>query len=391
MSLNVPTFSDLRTSVLTDLRNKLGTNTIIGKVVLNAFALVQAAKLKIYYLQLNFVYKNTFPDQADPLSLNGTLERFGIVKLGRLPFPATAGEYLVEVTGTVAATIPSGTTFKSLDASTSPDKIFTLDTTLVFAATTEQITLRALDLGTDASLETGDQLQLTQPIANVDSICDVVSVSTIATDGESTAEYRELVIQAYQLESQGGAKTDYRIWAADATGVRTVYPYVNTPAIIDLYVEANPSDSVPADTGTPTSAILTEVEAVVEFDPDTTKPLNERGRRPMGVYQINFLPIVPLDVDVEITGLSDATFLTAIQSAIVALLFDIRPFVDGADNPNDSKKGFLYESDIYGVVRSVIGNDATFTSLTVDVDAVPITIYEFEDGDIPYLNSLTLV
>lgn len=382
------TLKELYTSIVSDLRNRMNVSTIIGKVALNAFALVQAAKLKLFYNQSAFVYKNVFPDQADPENLGGSLQRFGVVKLGRLPNPATAGVYVLDVTGEIGAVIPPGTTYKSLDTSTSPSKLFILDSTFTFTATTGQIQIRALDLGTEARLEVDDQLQVTQPISAVDSFADVATVVTAPISEESIEEYRTAVISSYQLESQGGARTDYRLWAQDADGVKEVYPYVNEPGIIDLYVEVNPDDSTDGN-GTPSQAILDDVEEVIEFDPDVTKPLDERGRRPMGTFQINYLPITPLPVNVDIIGLTDESFFPVILDGLVALFAGIRPFVDGADNPNDTQKGFLYESDVYGIVRGAIGANAKFDSLTVRVNSVVITIYEFTDGDIPFLNSLT--
>lgn len=388
--MTTPSLNDLYTSILSDLRNRLKVTTIIGKVFLNAFAFVQAAKLKLYYLNSAFIYKNIFPDTADPESLEGTLSRFGYVKLGRYRNAATAGEYTVEVTGNIGATIAPGTTYKSSDTSTSPDHLFILDSTYTFTSATGSIQLRALDLGPDARLETNDILQVTQPIANIDSFGTVTAVIISPLEEESISEYRERIIQAFQLESQGGAKTDYRIWALDAQGVRSVYPYVNSPGIIDLYVEANPSDSTDGK-GTPTAAILNDVESVIEFDPDTTKPLNERGRRPMGAFQINFLSITVIYIDVVITNLSDVTYITSISDALDSFLFDIRPYVDGADLPSDSQKGFIYEADIYGIVRDILRGNATFDSLDLKVNNISVDIYEFTDGNIPGLNSVTNV
>lgn len=387
----IPTYSELYTSVQADLKNKLNVTTIIGKAFINALSAVQAAKLKLYYLRSAFVYKNIFPDTADPESLGGSLERFGFVKLNRYPASATAGEYTVSVTGDIGANIPQNTTFKSLDTSSSPDKLFVLDTVFTFTSTTGNINLRALELGTGSSLIVTDQLQVTQPLANVNSFAEVVSVNVTPLEAESTEEYRQKTIQAYRTEPQGGSKSDYKfIWSLDAQGVRASYPYVKEPGIIDLYVEANPDDSTDGN-GTPSQAILDDVEEVVEFDPDTSKPLEERGRRPMGTFQINYLPISTLSVDIVITDLSDISFLTTIKDAAEAYLFNIRPFVDGADNPNDNQKSILYEADIYGIVRDVLGNSATFESLIVKVATVQISRYEFTLGNIPYINTVTNV
>ncbi len=119
--ITIPTLSQLISDVRTDLESKFGDSIpLVGKIFLNALAAVQGGKLKLYYLVIGSLQKNIFVDTADPEATGGTLERFGRVKLGRNPFPATAGSYVVEVTGTVGAVILAGTTFRSNDDSTNP-------------------------------------------------------------------------------------------------------------------------------------------------------------------------------------------------------------------------------------------------------------------------------
>lgn len=384
----VPTFNSLFTSVLTDLKNRLGITSIIGKAFLSVFAAVQAGKLKIFYLAIARVQDNVYPDTAD----DETLQRFGSVKLGRTAAPATAGEYFVTVTGSIGATIAPETTYKSLDTSTSPDKLFVLDTLFTFSATSGTIRLRAFEGGADAKLEVGDQVQVTAPIANVDSFGTVASVEITPVEAETSADYRLSILESFLLEPQGGARTDYRLWSDDAGGVRKVYPYVKigSPGEINLFVEANIADSIDSN-GTPTAAILSDVIEVIEFDPDTTKVLNERGRRPMGTFAIDVLAITTLSVDVEITNLSDLTLVTSIQAAIENFLFDVRPFVDGADDPNNQNIGKLFASQIFNVVLDTIGGGETIDSLTVKVSSNLISVFTFENGDIPFLDNLTTI
>lgn len=390
--MTIPTYNDLYTSILTDLRNKLEIKFIIGKVVLMAFAAVQAAKLKLLYLTASFIYKNILPDTADPESLGGSLERFGMLKLGRLPSPAIAGEYILDVTGEIGAIIELGTTYKSLDNSSNPNKLFILDTQFTFTSTSGQITVRALEAGPDSSLNLGDQLQLTAPIANVDSFASVFNESIAPISAEEIEDYREKVIRAYQSEPQGGARVDYVEWSKDALGVRTSYPYVIDGASgeLNIYVEAFPEDSLDGN-GTPSSTILSDVESVIELDPDDSKPMSERGRRPIGIFDIHVLAIVTLPVDVTIYDLTDVSLLTSIENGIIDFIYNIRPFIDGADNPNESQKGKLYLSDIFQIVRDVIGPGNSFTNIEMSVDSSPANLYEFENGDIPYLNSVVNV
>ena len=361
---------------------------MLGKVFINAFAAVQTAKLMLIYNAIVFVKRNILPDTADSESKGGTLERFGLLKLGRLPFPAEAGEYNIRVSGSVGAIIPTGTTFKSLDGSTSPDKLFVLDDPFEFTSSPATIKVRALDLGPEARLEVGDGLQLTAPISNVDSYQEVVTVEQSPTERESEDDYRDKTIESYRTEPQGGAKTDYKLWAIDATGVRRAYPYIKdgSAGTVQVYVEANPADSTDGN-GTPTPAILSDVSDVIEFDPDTTQPIEERGRRPMTAI-VETLAINPVSVDVDIVNLSDPLLLTSIGDAIKDLLFDIRPFIDGADDPNN-RNDKLYEADIYGVVRDVIGPAESFDSLNMTVDSSSVDIYTFERENIPFLDNLT--
>jgi len=384
--ITVPTINELYTAIQNDLKTKLGISSILGKTVLNAFAMVQAAKLKILYLLAANVYDNIFPDTAD----DAMLQRFGFVKLGRYQNPAVAGVYELTVTGTAGAVIPANTTYKSLDSSTTPNKLFVLDTDYTMPGTTGTIEVRAYELGSVARLEVGDSLQVTAPIALIDSFAVVAAVVTTPVEAENIEDYRTEIIKAYQTEAQGGARTDYRIWAADAAGVREVYPYTFTPGEITIYVEATPADSTDGN-GTPPPSILTDVESVVEFDPDTSKPLNERGRRPISAWQINFLSITTVPIDLEITGLTDSSYIAAIQSAVVAFLYNIRPFIDGADAPADINKGKIYLADMYNIVRLILGANASFTALSMLVNSVAVDTYEFTGGNIPYCNSVTAV
>lgn len=382
-----PTLNELYESIKADLRNKLNITSLIGKSVLLAFAAVQAAKIKLIYIAIAQLNKNIFVDTCD----NETIRRFGYVKLNRYPYSAVAGEYNVTVTGSIGAVIPAGTTYKSLDTSASPDKLFILDTLFTFVAPTGSILLRAMDAGVESSLNVADQLQLTSPLALVDSYATVVSEAVAPVAEEDIEEYRINVIEAYRTEPQGGAKVDYMLWAQDVEGVRRVYPYVKnaSPGDLNIYVEAFLGDSVDGK-GTPTAGILTDVEGVIELDPDTTRSINERGRRPMGVNNIFYLAITPLDIDIEITDLSPSVDLVAVQSAIESFLYDIRPFVDGGDDIS-SKNDKLYEADIYRIVKDLLTGSETFTSLQLSVNSTPVSLYTFENGDIPYLNSVTSV
>lgn len=391
--ITIPTLSQLYNQIKLDLEAELGvTIPTFGPSLLRVKAAVLAAQLKLFYLAVALTQKNIFVDTADPESIGGTLERFGRVKLGRNPFPAVQGQYIVSVTGSIGAVIPAFTTFKSDDSSLNAAKIFQLDTTFTLVATTGDITIRALESGIGSKLQSGDTLTATAPIALVDSNVQVVSEFVQPLAAESIEDYRAKAIQAYQLEPQGGAASDYIIWSADAQGVRKAYPYARDGFSneINLYIEANEADSNDG-RGTPGTAILDEVAEVVEFDPDTSKPLNERGRRPLGLFQIQFLPITVQLIDIEITNYQGITvdIQTQIFQAVKAAFRDIRPFVAGAD-VLANKNNILNVLKIAFIIQDAVPQ-SVYENLEFMVDGTVFSTYVFENGDIPWLNSITYV
>ncbi len=388
--VTIPTVAQLKASIISDLEAEMGVQiSPFGKAFLTVLAGVQAAKLKLFYLYLGFVQRNTFPDLADSEFIGGTLERYGRVKLGRNPFSATAGQYSITVTGSIGATIPAQTIFKSDDSSNNPGYLFTVDNAFTFVGTSGTITIRSLTTGTIAGLLVTDTLTVTSPIALVDSGAVVSAITIDSQDAETLDIYRQRIIESFRLEPQGGAASDYRLWAADAQGVRQTYIYATTGATneVDVYVEATDADSVPVDSGIPTVTILTAVEDVIEFDPDTTRPLNERGRRPVQVV-VNVLPVAPDDIDIDIVGFTGTLAQqTIIEGAIESYVDLIRPFVAGADVLADSNDTISLNGLIYTIQDAAQGTN--FTSISMTVNAVPQSIYQFLLGAIPKVNSIT--
>ncbi len=389
--INIPTLKEIYDDLISSLENELNiTIPTIGKNVFRPLAAVQAGKLKLYYLLLGKVQKNIFVDTADPVAKGGTLERWGIVKLGRSPFPATAGEYTVQVTGTIGATISAQTTFKSDDDSTSPGYLFILDTEKTLTSATDTITLRALTAGLDSELEVGDTLTATAPIANVDQQGEVTAVSVDPLAAETLEAYRSAALNSFRTEPQGGAAVDYRTWASDAQGYANSYPYAREGQCgsIDLYVEATLADSVDGK-GTPSTAILDAVKDAVELNPDTTLPINERGRRPLGVFDVDYLPVSIIEVDVIIEGVYTADQKNSIESAFTEELAKVRPFITGADIADDKNNTFGQNKAVF-IIQSTVPS-VVFTGIDVKFDSVSKTLFTFLNGDIPHLNSITYV
>ncbi len=384
--IDIPKLSELNDSIIADIENEFSiTIPTYGKSFLRALAAVQAAKLKQYYLGLANVQKNTFADTADSEDFGGTLERFGRVKLNRNPFASTQGEYTVQLVGTNGAIIPASTTFKSNDDSTNPGKLFVLDSAYTLAGT-QIITLRSLESGVDARLNIGDKLTITSPVSLVDSEVTVLTEVTAPVEAETIEDYRRKVVDSYRLDPQGGSGSDYRLWASEVTGVKQSYPFASTNYNeVNLFVEA----TIPSSTdgkGTPSATILSDVEDSIEL-PTIDRP----ARKPLGVYDVNYLPVTPLDVDIQVVGYLNLTaaIQTLISSAITDLLSEVRPFVSSIDILTE-KNNVLNENSIIAVILSAVPG-SIFSAVNLYVDGNLVNSFDFDNGDIPYLNSIAYV
>lgn len=386
----IPTYTEIYNSVISDLESQFGVNIpSFGKNFLRSIAMVQAAKLKLYYLAVANIQKNIFVDTAEPESIGGTLERFGRVKLNRNPFPAAAGQYTLQVTGTVGAAIPAQTTFKSDDTAQSPGKLFILDNAFTLLTSTDEITVRSLETGIETKLAVGDTLTATAPISLVNQSAEVTAETIEPSAAETVEDYRKKALDAYRLEPQGGAATDYRLWSADAQGVKQTYPYAKSGSEyqINLYVEATVADSTDGK-GTPSALLLAAVEEVVEFDPDTTRPNSERGRRPLQAI-VNFLPIVPREVSIVINGLVGRTteIETLISNALKEEINKVRPFVSACDVLSE-KNDILDNNKIVATIFNTRPG-SIFGAINLTVDGTTYTSYTFINGFIPHVNSIT--
>lgn len=386
----IPSIVELQQLLADDFRNKLDLSDDDLKKTLNAFDLVISAQLKLLYLFLSDIQNNVFPDTANTEEEGGTLNRMGKIYLNRLPFPDAIGVFNISVSGIIGSTLRADLTFKSNDDALNAGQLYVLDSEHIMVTTTDVIEVRSLGAGVDFNLNVADRLTITEPVIGIDKTVVVDTVVTQPTAGETTENYRDAILKAIQLEPQGGAKSDYRQWATDAQGVRLIYPYVrdSNEGIVDIYVEATLADSIDGK-GTPTLAILDKVEAVIEQDPDVSKPINERGRRPA---QANAIPLAVelLPVDIVISGLIDSSpaVRSVIESSITEMLYDVRPFIYGADlmrNKND----ILYSGKVQSVVTDSLTNGNFFNTLSLFVDGNPVVSYNFDLGNIPYLRNLT--
>lgn len=387
----IPSINELNANLSNDLKNKLNLSEGQLKRVLDVVALSISGQLKLTYLFLADIQNNVFPDTADSSENGGTLERQGRIHLNRNRAPATNAVFDVLVTGESGSTMRSGLTFKSNDDSLNAGNLYVLDEEYVLVDGVNTIQIRSLTGGSINLLDVNDTLTITEPVIGVDKNVTVSSIIESPLQAESVEDYRNAILKSIQLEPQGGAKTDYRLWADDAQGVRFIYPFVKEgeAGTVQIYVEATEEDSLD-ENGTPSQTILDNVSDVVEFDPDITQSTNERGRRPIQA-RLEILPINTIPVDVTITGLqiTSPEIQSNIESNINEFLKSVRPFVAGADLARN-KNDILYSGRIQSIITDTLEADNFFTNINMFVSGVEQISFLFSRDNIPYLNSLTI-
>jgi len=384
-----PTIQQLNEQISKDLKARLNLSDDQLRKVLSAFSAVTAAQFKLVYLYLADVQDNIFPDTADLAVNGGELERFGRIYLNRDPNPAAAGVFNISLTGINASVVRSGLTFKSNDDAKNPGQLFITDAEYILTGANDTIEIRSLGGGVEFDLEVGDELTITEPVIGLEKTVVIAEVTEQPKAAEAVEDYRQAILDAIQLEPQGGAKTDYMIWAKDAQGVRRVYPYVKSTnaGVVQVFVEATLEDSTDG-LGTPSPTLLDEVAAVIELDPDESKVLYERGRRPIqAVIEVTAITLKPVDVDITSLNQDTTSIRDGIDTNLREYIKTVRPFIDGADmlrNKND----ILYAARLQSVVTGVLDTANFFTDFIIKVDGVPVTANQFTGADIPYLRDV---
>ena len=393
-----PTLTELYQAISSDFKQSFSINSENDlKRTLIALASSNAGMLKLFYLALLDVQKNIYPDLADSENNGGTLERFGRVKLGRDPYPATQGIFKITVTGTIGAEVAINTQFKKIDENSPLPSLYTATETVVLTATTGLITIISDKSGTDYNLAVGDELYSVNPINNISSLVVVSSVETEAIDEEDIEDYRELVLKAFRLEPNGGSNSDYVAWALDVEGIRTVYPYTTAgvAGTATVYAEATVSASTDG-RGTPSQVLMNALwtydkTGVFELDPDITQSIYNRGRRQLGLTEINILPVNPVAVNITLTNLKNKSVevKVSIVDELKKMLFYKRPFIVGVGDINN-KKDTLYMSDIIVALQNAIETGNTYDNVSATCNGLPLP-FIFLNGNIPYINTITYV
>lgn len=385
MSLQTPTTAEISANIISQLEATLNqTIPLLPKSFLRVLAKALGAVFILLYKYSGFIFLQVFVSTASDkeTTVNGrTL--IPLVEWGRLigigdPVAATQAELLVDITvENQTGSLPSGSQLINSDNGVT---YITIGSVALDAATV-QATIRAVSdqiggggAGAIGNLEPADIVSFANPLPNVARDTVVDSQVVTGADAESTAVYRQRIIDRFQARPQGGAYADYRIWGEEVAGIINIYPYTRDPGEVDVYAES----STEAD-GMPTQAQLDAVADSIELDESGLA-----SRRPANAF-VNVLAITRTAFDTTVSGLvvdNMAQVQADVESAIVSFYLAAEPFVDGLTIP--PRKDRITRSALIGIVEDIVtAANGTFTTVIFNKTGIggSAEIYILQEGE----------
>lgn len=230
--------------------------------------------------------------------------------------------------------------------------------------------------GTAGNLEDGAVVSFANPLANVSRDAVVVNTITAGADAETTEAYRQRVLDRFQKRPQGGAASDYEIWAEEPVEILNAYPYTSAfPGQVDVYIEVVATVGNPD--GIPTPAQLQTALDSINFDDNGLA-----SRAPVGALP-NTFAITRTDFDVVVTDLNvsdPATVEAGVDQAVKEYFLAAEPFIIGL-SPSP-RRDRITSAAVAAVVNDIISAaNGTYTSISLFEGGSPIVSYTLGIGE----------
>jgi uncharacterized phage protein gp47/JayE len=200
--------------VRNDVTAALYGAVLIGNSVLRVISDATAATCHLVLRYIDWLSQQLLPDTAE----GEWLDRHGNIWLvnadgstGRKA--ATFAEGSATATGQAGFLMPAGTQLSSLGVNYQT----TADAYMIGTGPVS-VPVLALQAGSIGNLDTGSVLDVSSPIAGIDTSMTVETM-TGGTDNETDAELRARILQRIQKPPMGGAEADYVSWALAVPGV----------------------------------------------------------------------------------------------------------------------------------------------------------------------------
>lgn len=291
MTYERPTLTEIDARVRADIEATMTDVPIVRRgSVLAALARGLAGASHALHGHVGWVFRQIFPDTADPAQLE---RQAGFYGLGRAePAPATGA---AAITGTAGAILPAGALLGSEDG---------LEFRVTAAATiggggAAEAPVEAAADGAAGNLSAGARLVLLAPVAGIEGEAEVAAPGLAGgADAESDARLLDRLLLRLRRPPHGGAAHDYVQWALEVPGVTRVWPVSESVGAVTVRFAVDGAPHGPA----PNSGEIAAVQAYID------------ARRPV-TAEVTALAPVLLPVDVTLSVTPDTT---AVRAAVVA-------------------------------------------------------------------------
>ena len=394
MALDVPSTQTVSDQIIAAIESEIGKSiSLLPKSFTRVLSKALAGLWTITYKYTAWSHLQKYVAYAsfNETEVNGRKLR-PLVEWGRLvgvgdPVAATNAQLTVSfgVINTDSSTLPAGS--QLVHPSSGVIYITMSDVSLDADPETVNV-LAASDTdngggaGTVGNRNNGDVLQWANPIAQLNTVGATVTGTTVtAADAETEDAYRARVVDRFAGRAEGGAYSDYAIWATEVNGIINAYVYTgDEPGSVEVYIEADEASS--NEDGIPTDAQKAAVEASIE---QTSGGL--ASRRPVSAY-VTVRKISRQGYDVTVNGLStedDAT-KAAIDQALDDYFRGREPFILGLSKlPRLDRVTVAAVSGVVDETAAAFG--ATVTSATLALSGGAITADTLGEGQKAKLNS----
>lgn len=385
MALETPTIKAINDNIVAQMDATFGTS--LPKSFVRVLAKTTAAIFIILYKYCGFNFLQMFVSTASmsPTEVNGRTI-VPLVEWGRLigagdPRASEPAELIVLVTvEVIGSTLPAAAQLVYVPTGA----VYITTESVVLDSATVNVSVIATSefSGAQGNLGAGAVLSFANPLSGVARSASVVSQSVTGADAETSDQYRERVVNRFQLRPQGGAYTDYKLWAEETTGVLRAYPYASDfPGQVEIYIE-----SATEVDGIPTTAQLEAALDSINYEDATGKA----SRRPITALP-NTLAIIRVGFSVEIQGLSvenEPNVRAEIESALTSYFLGRAPFLIGLSIPPRADR--ITQPSVNGVIDDIVSlNNGTYTAVVLRKGAVITASYMLQKGEKAKLSGVT--
>jgi len=368
---------------------------ILPKSFLRILSKLLSSVFIILYKTSGWIFLQIFVSTASfkPITILGKTIT-PLIEWGRLvgigdPEPATAAEITVLVNvNDIGSILYAGTQW----ISNINNVVYINQENYTLDVATKSINLIAVTPGVIGNLAISDVVSLTSTLGIIENDAAITAIITIAVDSENEVDYRQRVSERFQLQPQGGAYADYRIWGSAVPGVEQIYVYTgDIPTEVLIYVSGDPdlyTDRIP------NSALLLAVGNVIDFNPDTGKA----DRRPIGAIidpdgdlsygNVKAITIKTFDIEITQLVVDDiSTVNSAIKTALEDYMFEREQYIEGLSLP--PKKNTITQANVIGIINDIVrAYSGTFLTAIISISGVISTNYSLLEGELAKLGTL---